>query len=582
MDKNKSAAGRNNNFEKMLSSISSGKKWSVMWFIILMAIYIGASVIVRIMSGTNKVIMVGDLSVPVNSFAGAFSAMSNICMIIITVYFGKPGFVVSLVTLLVQFPLILTGILVRHIVSSIPGLFLNLLTMTAVIIIYVNNRRIENYRRRITEQAVTDRLTGMPNRFACTELTNDLTKHGESFVLVVFDLNNFKSINDTMGFAEGNNILTELGARLIKASSHDKNGTSVFAARLEGDEFALVIRHFRTDEEISSAIKRIADELEQKITVHDCDIFLTASFGYAKFPTDTKSVNSLITYASMAMREVKRAGCSDRILRFSPELLKPEHDIEIERKIRNALENDLLRFALQPQFDIDHELRGFEALARLTGEDGKPVSPGEFIPVAEKFGLIDKVDLCVFRKSADFFGKLLKESGRRFTLSVNVSVRHLMKNGFLDEIKDIISSYGIPAELLEIEITESIMIDSAEKALKCINDIKEMGVKIAIDDFGTGYSSLSYLNRFPADLLKIDKSFIDTMNSSESSRKYVAAIISIGHIMNFDVISEGVELPEQLETLKSIGCDYIQGYIWGKPLPPEKAEELVMSAAKAE
>ena len=192
------------------------------------------------------------------------------------------------------------------------------------------------------------------------------------------------------------------------------------------------------------------------------------------------------------------------------------------------------------------------------------------------------MDISVFRNAAKFFGELIQKTGADITLSVNVSVRHLMKNDFLDEIRYVINTCGVPADKLEIEITESIMIDSAEKALVCINELKNLGLKIAIDDFGTGYSSLSYLINFPADILKVDKSFIDKMNSSESSKQYVAAIISIGHIMNFDVISEGVEEPEQLDTLRSIGCDYIQGFIWGRPLAPEDAEDLVISSMRAE
>ena len=169
----------------------------------------------------------------------------------------------------------------------------------------------------------------------------------------------------------------------------------------------------------------------------------------------------------------------------------------------------------------------------------------------------------------------IKNAGADITLSTNISVRHLMKNNFIDEIKEVIEVSGIPADHLEIEITESIMIDSAEKALQRIDEIRKLGIMVAIDDFGTGYSSLSYLNKLPANLLKIDKSFIDVMNSTESAKKYVAAIISIGHILNLEVISEGVETPDQLETLQNIGCDYIQGYIWGKPLSPEDAEKLV-------
>ncbi len=154
-----------------------------------------------------------------------------------------------------------------------------------------------------------------------------------------------------------------------------------------------------------------------------------------------------------------------------------------------------------------------------------------------------------------------------------------MKNDFIDEIRSVLEQTGLPPRQLEIEITESIVIDSFEKAMLVIGEIKKMGVKVAIDDFGTGYSSLSYLNSFPGDLLKVDKSFIDKMNASETSRKYVETIISIGHVMHFDVIAEGVEEAEQIETLRSIGCDYIQGFCWGKPLLPEDAELLVLKSA---
>ena len=169
----------------------------------------------------------------------------------------------------------------------------------------------------------------------------------------------------------------------------------------------------------------------------------------------------------------------------------------------------------------------------------------------------------------------MEETGADLILSTNISVKHLMKNNFIEEIQSVIRESGIPARNVELEITESIMIDSAEEAMRCINRLKSMGITMAIDDFGTGYSSLSYLNKIPVDTLKIDKAFIDPLALNESSKKYVEAIISIGHILNFKVISEGVETPEQLETLKSIGCDYIQGYIWGETMPPEKAIELV-------
>ena len=185
------------------------------------------------------------------------------------------------------------------------------------------------------------------------------------------------------------------------------------------------------------------------------------------------------------------------------------------------------------------------------------------------------IDMRVFELAVQFMGTLVTDPASDITMSVNVSVRHLMKNNFLDDIKRILNKYGVAPERIEIEITESIMIDSAEKALQRITELKKMGMKVAIDDFGTGYSSLSYLNSFPSDMLKIDKSFIDKMNQNEVSRQYVAMIISIGHTLDLKVISEGVESADQIDTLKAIGCDYVQGFVWGRPLPPEEAEKLV-------
>ena len=169
----------------------------------------------------------------------------------------------------------------------------------------------------------------------------------------------------------------------------------------------------------------------------------------------------------------------------------------------------------------------------------------------------------------------LRKTGAKLTLSLNASVRHMMKSDFLDEVKEILELSKLPPKNLEIEITESIIIDSFENALLTLSELKEMGVKIAIDDFGTGYSSLSYLNNIPANLLKVDKSFIDRMNDTERSKQYVEAIISMGHILGLEVISEGVEEKDQLDTLLEIGCDYVQGFLWGRPISPKDAEEII-------
>ncbi len=377
-------------------------------------------------------------------------------------------------------------------------------------------------------------------------------------------------------------VLREIASRWKLIADTGLTKTRDFLAHLSGDEFALILREHHSDEDIRQTIRQYESALAQRMTVNECDLYISASFGYAAYPEDAQTVDTVCAYASVAMHEVKRANSSNHVLHFTPDLIRDERVLEIERKIREALDQDTIFFNLQPQYDMQHKLRGFEALARMRDSEGSFISPGEFIPVAERVGLVDKVDGAVFRKSAAFFGELLQKSGADITLSVNVSVRHLMKNDFIEEMREVLQTTGIPADKLEIEITESIMIDSVDKALKCINVIRGMGVQIAIDDFGTGYSSLSYLHKFPANLLKVDKSFIDKMNTSESSRQYVAAIISIGHIMGFDVISEGVEEETQLNTLKEIGCDFIQGFIWGKPLMPDAAEALVMDAVNAQ
>ena len=430
--------------------------------------------------------------------------------------------------------------------------------------------------KRLEKMSYIDTLTGLPNHFACTEHITDLINRKERFSAVSIDLNNFKSINDTLGFDAGNKVLLEVTERWKEASGLSGSASDKYLARFGADEFFLVISGYQSKKELREVIGIYNDALTESLSIDGCDLYVTASFGFTEIESDDDTADTLISHANVAMNEIKNANSSEHILEFTPVLLRDEHIFEIENKIRTALENDTLYFNLQPQYDMDHRLRGFESLARMKDSDGNIISPGEFIPVAEKVGLIDRVDGTVSRKAAMFFGEMLRKTRAKLTLSLNVSVRHMMRSDFLNEICQLLHDSGIPADQLEIEITESIIMDSVDKALRCIDKLKSMGIQIAIDDFGTGYSSLSYLNKFPADLLKIDKSFIDAMNTNDSSRQYVAAIISMGHIMGFNVISEGVEDQEQLKTLREIDCDYVQGFIWGRPLSPEDAEKLIL------
>lgn len=571
---------RNNNIDKTLKNLSLNKEAPKSAFILLVLLYAIASFLTTRTSVMQGSIAIGGQMISYNSFTGVFSMLGYICIICLVMLFRRVGYIVSMAAIILQSPLMIFNIFVRGNLHSLPGLFSSVLIIGAISIIHFTYRKILKYQQSIREQAVTDRITGLPNRFACNELLTDLQRRGEPFVLVSVDLNDFKSINDTMGHDTGDQVLKEVARRWKDLANSLSTETVDFVARNSGDEFMIVISEYPSVEEIENTINAYREVLEKKITIDDCDYYLTACFGYSFFPEDSDVIENIYLFSDAALHEVKKAGSGSRISRFTPDVLNFERTLEIERKIRTALNSDKIFFNLQPQYDINHNLRGFEALARMKDDDGSFISPVDFIPVAEKTGLVDRIDMRVFELSMEFLDKITRETGTEIMISVNVSVRHLMKNTFIEDIKNILKAHNIAPERVEIEITESIMIDSAEKALQRINEIKAMGMKVAIDDFGTGYSSLSYLNNFPSDLLKIDKAFIDQMNMSESSKQYVAMIISIGHILHLKVISEGVESPDQVEVLKKIGCDYIQGFVWGKPMPPEEAARLVSSIKK--
>ena len=576
MKKNFKLPGRKEIFEKTIRDIISRKRVNIFFYFLLLALYFTANHFTRTTVHSTDVFILNDVPIPYLSITGIFSSLANTCIIMIVVLFGTLGFITSLIILTCQLCHICILVIVYHAYTSTAGIFTDLFAIVAVFFLYLNNFQIEKYQKKLREQAVTDSLTGLPNRLACTELLKTLVKSNEKFILAMIDLNNFKSINDTMGHNTGNEVLKEIATRWKYAADSGLSGTRDFITRQGGDEFTLIIRDYKTDDDVLRSIKYYESILEKKIILKNHDFFATASFGYAEYPFDSDDCDTLFSYADMAMYNIKRANSSAHVLRFSPSLIKNgEHSIEIERKIRSALTEKTLYFNLQPQFDMSHKLRGFEALARMKDSEGNVIVPGEFIPIAESVGLIDKIDSYVFKNATEFFGSLIEKTGLDAILSINCSVRHLIKDDFIDEVRTVLKKSGVPPAQLEIEITESIMIDSEGPAIENINQLKKMGIRIAIDDFGTGYSSLSYLNRIPADVLKVDKSFIDKMNSSESSKQYVATIISIGHIMNFDVISEGVEDESQLNTLHEIGCDMIQGFIWGQPMSPEEAEKLV-------
>ncbi len=580
MKKERMKKSENRILEKTLEDISMHKDAPIWVFVLLLLLYFVATFFVSAFAGSNEIMLFGNHPIHTYVFVGMVSSAANLLIILMVTLCGRLGFFASVAALLVQIPMILVGIFHKGNYTSLPGIVGNIMTIVAIITIRSFYRKVEKYQKKMAEQATTDLLTGLPNGFATTELLNKLIEQENPFANVTINLNGFKTINDTMGFDMGNKVLVEVASRWRSIAEENISKTSDFIARINGDEYVLVIREYESAEDIEMRIAEYEKAISGKINLEGYDFNITASYGFALYPEDAMDRDSLINYSVAAMSEIKRQRGNRHVLRFTSELIKDHNQYLMDNKVRDAIEKDLIYFNLQPQYDMNHKLRGFEALARMRDANGHFISPGDFIPAAERIGLIDNVDMSVYKKASVFFGELLEKSGADITLSLNVSVKHLMKSDFLNEIKEILNDSHIPASKLEIEITESVMIDSVQRTLDCLNELKEMGIKIAIDDFGTGYSSLSYLNSLPLDILKIDKSFIDVMNSTESSQEYVEAIISLAHVLKYEVIAEGVEEQEQLDTLKNIGCDYIQGFLWGRPLPMEEAEALVLNELK--
>jgi len=574
LDKWNRFLGRRSRREKIFDEFSEVKKAPLWGFFVLFAVYIVGIIFVNKTSASEGVFILSGQAIPHRSITGALSSICNLCLVMLVVLYKKPGFYISILAILTAFPSLIIRIF-HHNFTVIPGIFTNFLLLIIIFIInrYIN--RSDRFQQKMRDLALTDRLTGLPNRFAVSEMTEGLVRKNEPFAIAVMNLNYFKNINNAIGQLAGDEALIQVANRWQKLADDGVTGTNDFVATQNGNEFSIILRDYASEEQLRKSIECYADALKDKIEVDNIDFVLSASIGYATFPEDSKDGETLFDYAYSAMIQAKKTDHTGCICRFEEGMIDGSHTIEMESRIRNALHDGRFFFHLQPQFDMDHKLRGFEALARMKDENGNLVSPGEFIPVAEKAGLVDQIDHVVLISATEFIGKMVQKYHSDAILSVNASVRHLLQNGFVDEIRDALFSSGLPAEQLEIEITESVMIDSVEKAIDCIHQLTELGVRIAIDDFGTGYSSLSYLNSFPVDVLKVDQSFILKMHSGEASKQYVAAIIAIGHVMNFRVVAEGVEESDQLEDLREIGCDYIQGFLWGKPMSPENAEELM-------
>lgn len=511
----------------------------------------------------------GGKPVSVSSFSGVITVFMMIVSMLILNVDNKKGFIATLIINGYQLLSVSMSVFLMGKMEAITGVPMTMGIIGVLLLQHNYINKIQHNEQHLHMLSVTDPLTGLKNRRGTMNYVNDMIDSEEPFGLLFFDLDNFKNINDTKGHDVGDLILCEIAKRWTSIA--DEN---VYIGRTGGDEFAMIVSG-RSDDEVRAFAEKCLSVLTDVIHTEKCDYYASCSVGAAKFPQDGKDCDSLFRFADTAMYKAKSSGKSC-VCFFDADMLSEIHgEMKLETEIRGALEYNRFYLVFQPQFETETKrLRGFESLLRLKDSDGKPIPPSVFIPVAEKSGLILDIDRWVLRHAMQSFAEYAAINNE-FVVSVNISARHITDRGLAGEIKDILDETGFPPHMLEVEVTESFFISSVDEAIETLLQIKKLGVKIALDDFGTGYASLSYLQRLPIDLLKIDKSFIDDMTERDESGEFVNAIISIGHMFHCKVISEGVELESQLDKLKELNCDYIQGYLWGKPQERSSAVQFI-------
>ena len=482
---------------------------------------------------------------------------------------SKSGYYYAAVLFSVETVIVAVRMLIAREMSLAPMLAMTLLGIAVLYVIHRLIITLTSKEAQVEEMSYKDILTDLPNRKSVREhmqeLIDDKAAH---YAVAIIDIDNFKNLNDTAGHESGDEVLGEIAERWKKILRSDD-----YLGRLGGDEFAVIISDYDSLETLDRMFGHILSALHDKFSIKDRDYYITASMGVAFYPADSVDASQTLKYADMAVYVAKKQG-RNQLVYFNGIMNDViENNVKLETIIRGALEANTFVLLYQPQFRTsDKKLRGFETLIRMWDNGGKPVSPADFIPIAEQTSLIKDVDRWVLAHAMfDFLPLVEKEPD--ITLSVNISALHLLDDNFLNDLDQALKTTNFPPSCLEIELTEGVMVGSVEKAKDVLMKIKARGIQIALDDFGTGYSSLRYLKDLPIDLLKIDKSFVDALKDKKDE-SFIAAIISLSQIMNFAVISEGVEEEYQLKLLDELGCDYIQGYIWGRPLILDDAKKL--------
>lgn len=458
---------------------------------------------------------------------------------------------------------------------------------TLVLVSEITDRKIAE--QRIHRLAFYDTLTSLPNRQAfrlqLSEILNEAKDKGERVAVVYIDLDNFKRINDTLGHSIGDGVLDALAKRLsrsIRQGDRESGGQDApkGVARLGGDEFACVINGFETDEVLEGIAERICDQLRQPLPYKGHEFVVTPSMGVSVFPNDGETVEDLLKNADVAMYQAKDAG-RDTVCFYSGTMsIRSLHGLALEQDLRKAIDNDELELYYQPKLDLaTGRLVGAEALIRWRNAAGEFIPPSRFIPLAEQNGLIVPLGDWVLRTACRQAHDWDQRYGNAPRIAVNISSQQFYQSDMQTTVMKALFEAGAKPSLLQLELTESILMKDVERTIATLEYLKNTGITLAMDDFGTGYSSLSYLKRFPIDALKIDRSFVIDLEASNDGATICAAIIAMARQLGLTVIAEGVETKEQLEFLRSQECDQIQGFLFSKPVSAADYERRFLASS---
>ena len=410
-----------------------------------------------------------------------------------------------------------------------------------------------------------DQLTGLPNRLLLHDrLVQSINRSrvvNKSVALLLIDIDNFKYLNDGLGHEIGDAIITSVASRLQQAC-----GTSITLARVGGDEFACLLVDIDSSFSAESTAMACLQHVREPIHTAGHQHQVTLSIGISLYPQDASSAEEMMRHADSAMYRSKSTG-KDKFSFFSKDLhFAMQSRTKTEAKLRKAIKENALTLFYQPKYDLNTmQIIGAECLVRLIDADGSVIPPDEFIPLAEETGLIHELGAQVMRKACDFIRSSERE-GRPIKLAVNVSAQQIANQAFADEVEDIIRASEIDPSLLELEVTESALMADFEEIKDMLTALKRLGLSLALDDFGTGYSSLSYLRRFPLQVLKIDKSFVQDMDTDSQAFDIVNAIVRLALSLNLALVAEGIETEQHLTALKELGCFTGQGYLMCRPL----------------